>query len=182
MKSTRFLLVCIISLFGSAPVLAQFSAGLDAGFPMADFANMASTGFGVSVRYDASFSDAFSWTASVGYESYAGKTYNVNNVAIPFGNTTNIPLQGGLKYYFQEAGNGFYGALDISINLLNTWVYSFNSGSGGGYNLAEDNNTVMGFNPGVGYRLSNLDFALRYNARGDFSALGLRAAYVFGGK
>ena len=147
MKSTRILLTCIIAFFASSPVFAQFSAGLDLAFPMGDFSNMASTGLGGSVRYDASISEKLGWTASVGYESYSGKTYTINNVAIPFGNTTNIPLAGGIKYYFQEGGSGFYGGLDISVNLLNTWVYSFNSGGGGGYNLAEDNNTVVGFNP-----------------------------------
>jgi hypothetical protein len=182
MKSARILLTCIFALFVSSSVFAQFSAGLDLAFPMGDFSNMASTGFGASLRYDASISDKLGWTASFGYESYSGKTYTVNNVAIPFGNTTNIPIAGGIKYYFQEAGNGFYGGLDISVNLLNTWQYSFNSGSGGGYNLTEANNTVVGFNPGIGYRLPNLDFALRYNSRGDFSSLGIRAAYVFGGK
>src|SRR5438876_829442 len=123
MKTSRFLLICVVTLFGSSPVLAQFSAGLDLGLPMGNFSNMASTGFGASVRYDASLGNKLGWTASVGYESYAGKTYNVNNVAIPFGNTTNIPLAGGIKYYFQEASNGFYGGIDISVNILNTWVY-----------------------------------------------------------
>jgi hypothetical protein len=182
MKSTRILLTCFVALVVSSPIFAQFSAGLDVAFPMGDFSNMASTGFGASVRYDASISDKLGWTASLGYESYAGKTYTVNNVAIPFGNTTNIPLAGGIKYYFQEAGNGLYGGVDISVNLLNTWVYSFNSGNGGGYNLTENKTTVVGFNPGIGYRVSNFDFALRYNSRGDFSSVGLRAAYVFGGK
>ncbi len=182
MKTIRLLFVMAVGAFASHSSLAQFSAGLDLALPMGNFSDIASTGFGGSVRYDATISDKLGWSASIGYLSFSGKTYNVGNVSIPFGTTSNIPVSGGVKYYFSEAGNGFYGAVDLSANFLSTYVYTYNSGNGGGYNLSSVSQTNFGINPGIGYRLSNLDFSARYNAVGDFSYLGIRAAYVFGGK
>lgn len=180
-KNVLFLVVAV-TLFAGTKSMAQFSAGLDIGLPMGSFSDIASTGFGGSVRYDATISDKLGWTASAGYSSFAGKTFNFGNVSIPFGNTTNIPLAGGLKYYFSEAGSGFYGGLDLSLNFLSTYVYTFNSGNGGGYNSSNVSDTKFGVNPAVGYRLPNWDFSARYNAVGDFSYLGIRAAYVFAQK
>ncbi len=161
---------------------AQFSAGLDLGLPMGNFSDIASTGFGGSVRYDGVISDKLGWTAAAGYLSFSGKNYTIGNVSIPFGTTSNIPVSGGVKYYFSEANNGFYGGVDLSINFLSTYVYTYNSGNGGGYNLQSESQSKFGVNPGIGYRLPNWDFAARYNAVGDFSYLGLRVAYVFASK
>jgi hypothetical protein len=179
MKTFRLVLVMAVSAFASHQSFAQFSAGLDLGFPMGNFSDIATTAFGGSVRYDATISDKLSWTASAGFLSFSGKTYNIGNVSIPFGNTSNIPLSGGIKYFFSEANSGFYGGLDLSLNFLSTYVYSINSGSGGGYNSASDSQTKFGFNPGIGYRLTNWDFSGRYNAVGDFSYFGIMVAYVF---
>jgi hypothetical protein len=182
MEFIRILLICLCVNALAIKTNAQFSAGLDLAFPVGDFTNMASTGFGVSVRYDAAIKEKLFWTASAGFLSFAGKTYTVNNVSIPFDNTTNIPVSGGVKYYFTEASSGLYGAADLSINFLSTWVYSYNNGNGNGYLLASESETKFGINPGIGYRLTKFDFSARYNAVGDFSHFGLRVAYIFGGK
>jgi hypothetical protein len=182
MKSLGIVFFIALGTFISHASYAQLSAGLDLGLPTGDFSNIASTGFGGSVRYDGALGGKLGWSASVGYMSFSGKTYNINNVAIPFGNTSNVPLNGGIKYYFSEAGHGFYGGLDLSVNFLSTYVYTYNSGNGGGYNLQSDSQSKFGINPGVGYRLDTWDFSMRYNAVGDFSYLGIRAAYVFAKK
>jgi hypothetical protein len=182
MKSIRIVFFVALGTFFSQATYGQFSAGLDLGLPMGNFSNIASTGFGGSVRYDGTLGGKLSWSASAGYLSFSGKTYNVNNVSIPFGNTSNVPLSGGIKYYFSEVGSGFYGGCDISLNFLSTYVYTYNSGNGLGYNLASYSQTKIGVNPGIGYRLNKWDFSLRYNAVGDFSYLGIRAAYVFAKK
>jgi len=181
-KCIRICLVLLAGLVGTLDSRAQFSAGLDLGFPTGDFKNMASTGIGGSIRYDANLGDKLTLTASIGFISFAGKTYNINNVSIPFDNTTNVPVSGGIKYYFSGDSKGLYGAVDVSMNFLSTWVYTINSGNGNGYNLASDSRTEFGINPGIGYRISAFDFSARYNAVGDFSYFGIRAAYVFGGK
>jgi len=181
-KNTIFFVVGIAALFISFNSFAQFSAGLDLGLPVGNFSNIASTGFGLSARYEAPITGQLNWTASAGFLSFSGKTYNIVNVSIPFGNTTTIPLTGGVKYYFMEANKGFYGAADVTVNFISTYVYTYNSGNGGGYNTSSDSKTVIGISPGVGYRLPNFDFSFRYNSAGDYSYLGIRAAYVFGGK
>lgn len=182
-KSIYAVAACLLlMLTGIGTASAQFSVGAELGLPSGNFSYMASTGFGVSGRYEANISNNLNWTASAGYLSFAGKDYDFGGGSIPFGNTTNFNLAGGVKYYFQEANSGFYGAADISANFLSAWGYSYNSGNGGGYNLASQSTTVIGINPGIGYRLPNWDFAARYNSLGDFSYIGLRVAYVFGGK
>ncbi len=179
MKPWKTVIIGLVASVFTQKASAQFSVGLDVGLPVSNFSDIASTGFGGTVRYDAIISDKLGWSASVGYVSYAGKTYTSGNVSIPFGNTSSIPVQAGVKYYFSEAGNGFYGALDLSMNFLSTWVYTINSGNGGGYNLASDTQSKFGFNPGIGYRMNNWDFTGRYNAVGDFSSIGIRVAYLF---
>lgn len=175
------LLAVVVLVFSSLTGFSQVSAGLEMGLPMGNFSNLAGTGFGATVRYDASINKQLSWSASIGYLSFSGKTLNIGNVSIPFGSTSNVPLAGGVKYYFPGT-EGLYGAMDITINFLSTYGYTFNSGNGGGYNTIGVSNTVIGVNPGLGYRVSTWDFAFRYNSAGDFSSLGLRAAYVFGKK
>lgn len=181
MKKTNYILFTLILATGFS-ASAQFSAGLESGFPMGNFSDIASTGFGASVRYEKTIKNQLRWTASAGYLSFSGKTFTSGNVSIPFDNTTNIPFAGGIKYYFSEPGKGFYGGLDLSLNLLSTYVYTINSGNGGGYTLISQSENKFGINPGIGYRLPHWDFAARYNAVGDFSYFGIRAAYVFASK
>ena len=182
MRTIRIFFLVIVTSFTLESSFAQFSAGLDLGFPVGNFSNIASTGFGGSLRYDGTIGDKLGWTVSAGYLAFNGKTYNINNVSIPFGTTSNVPVGGGIKYFFSEADNGFYAGLDLSLNFLSTYVYSYNNGNGGGYNLASDSQSKFGVNPGIGYRLTNWDFSARYNALGDFSYWGIRAAYVFASK
>ncbi len=182
MKTVRLFFLLTVGTIFAQNSCAQISAGLDLSLPMGNFSDIASTGFGGSVRYDGSISDKLGWTVAAGYQSFSGKTYTVGNVSIPFGTTSNIPISGGIKYYFSEAGSGFYGGIDLSLNFLSTYVYTYNSGNGGGYSLQSDSQSKFGINPGFGYRLPNWDFAARYNAVGDFSSLGIRVAYVFASK
>ena len=181
-KKRLILILALTACFSTSKTFAQFSGGLELGLPMGNFSDMASTGFGVTAKYEANISDKLNWNAGIGYLSFSGKTFNIFNVSIPFGNTTNIPISGGIKYYFSEVNKGFYGAMDLSFNFLSTYVYTYNNGNGGGYNLSSVSQTNFGLNPGIGYRTGNFDFTGRFNMVGDFSYVGLRAAYVFGGK
>jgi len=107
--------------------------------------------------------DQLNWTASVGYMSYAGKTY----LGYKYNSISSLSFLGGIKYYFQESNAGFYGGLDAGFVIF--------SGSGNSVNR-------FAFVPGVGYRLEKFDFSFRYNAMSDFNLVGLRAAYIFPGK
>jgi hypothetical protein len=160
------LLFSALFVLAAAPAFSQFSGGLDLGFPNGSWSTFWGTGFGVSVRYEAPIQDKLNWTASAGFLSFSGKSYNFGgfgNITAP--SETIIPLTGGIKYYFQESNKGFYGAADIGLFIANN-----NAG------------TKFGFSPGVGYRLEKFDFAFRFNAVSDFNYFGLRAAYIFPGK
>jgi hypothetical protein len=163
---------------------AQFSLGAEVGLPMGNFGDIAGAGFGGSLRYEANISDKLNWSASAGYLSFSGKTYTYpgTNVTIPFGNFSIIPITGGVKYYFSEVNNGFYGAADLGFNFISTYDVTYNSGNGGGYNLSSASTTKFGLSPGVGYRTGNWDLAARFNLISDANYLGVRVAYVFGTK
>jgi len=145
------------------PAFSQFSAGLNLGIPSGNWSSYWGAGFGVDVRYEAPIQDKLNWTASAGFLSFAGKSYQGSTAS----SITAIPVVGGVKYYFQKSNAGFYGALDVGL--------FFWSGSGN-----SENRFV--FAPGVGYRLEKFDFSFRYNAMSDFNLVGLRAAYIFPGK
>ncbi len=156
---------------------AQFSAGVEVGIPMGNFSNVAGAGFGVSGRYEASIKDKLNWTASAGFLSFSGKAF----LGGTFGNVSLVPLVGGIKYYFNEAKNGFYGTADIGLSFINYSVAYPNSGNGNGVTFASASTTRFGLAPGVGYRMGNWDFTGRFNLVSDFNYFGLRAAYIFGG-
>lgn len=184
MKSKKIFIIVIslVTCLSLSKTYAQFSAGVELGLPMGNFSDISNIGFGGSVRYEGSIKNKLNWTASIGYLSFSGKTFTVNNVSIPFGNSAIVPITGGIKYYFSGANDGFYGTADLSLNFVSFYVYSYNSGNGGGYNLASANESRLGFAPGIGYRTGNWDFSGKFNLISDLNYFGLRAAYIFGGK
>ena len=159
-KMYRFLFSALFA-FALTPAFSQFNAGLDVGFPSGSWSDGWSTGIGLSGRYEASIQRQLNWTASIGFLSFSGKTVS----GFKFPSETIIPVVGGVKYYFQKDNAGVYGAADMGLFFGNN-----------------DAGTKFGFSPGLGYRLSKLDFALRYNLVTDISYWGLRAAYIFPGK
>lgn len=171
MKNFSKLVFTSLFVLAVAPAFSQFSGGVDLGLPSGTpFSTVSSVGFGLSLRYEAPISgvDKLNWTATAGFISFAGKSYNLGGgFSGTYNSITAIPLMGGVKYYFQEANSGFYVAADLGLYLL----------SGGG---ASENR--FGIAPGIGYRLEKWDFTARLNTPSDFNYLGFRAAYIFGGK
>lgn len=164
MKNFSKLVFTSLFVLAVAPAFSQFSAGVDLALPNGDWSTYLGTGIGLSGRYEAQIQDKFNWTASAGFLSFSGKSgYS--------GTFTIIPITGGVKYYFQEENAGFYVAADLGIY--------FRSASAGGVSTSDNK---IGIAPGVGYRVSTWDFAFRLNSVSDSNYLGLRAAYVFGGK
>ena len=166
----------------SSKTYAQFSLGAELGLPMGNFSDIANAGFGASVRYEASINDKLNWTGAIGYLSFSGKIFTSGNVTIPFGNSTIVPLTGGIKYYFSEASTGFYGSADLNLNFVSYYTYSLNSGNGGGYNTTSVSESKFGLAPGLGYRAGNWDFSGKFNIISNFNYFGLRVAYIFGTK
>jgi hypothetical protein len=171
MKKFSKLVFTALFVLAVAPAFSQFSAGLDLGFPNGSWSSGWSTGIGATIRYEAPIQDKLNWTASAGYMSFGGKSlggYSLPSLSI-------IPITGGVKYYFQETGTGFYAAGDIGF-----WIASVAASSQLG--TPSSSKTNFGFAPGVGYRVKQFDFTFRFNAVSDYNYLGLRAAYVFASK
>ena len=161
MKKNLFkLLFSALFVLGVSPAFSQFSVGGDLAFPSGDWSNGWSTGLGLSGRYEAAIQPKLNWTASLGFLTFSGKT--VIGSKLP--SETVIPLTGGIKYYFQKSNSGVYGAADAGLFFLNN-----NQG------------TKFGISPGIGYRIEQVDFSLRYNVVTDFSYWGLRVAYIIPG-
>ena len=181
----RILIALIAGCIGSMSIsktYAQFSAGVELGLPMGNFSDIANAGFGASIRYESSINDKLNWTGAIGYLSFSGKNFTSGNVTIPFGNSSIVPLTGGIKYYFSEANNGFYGSADLNLNFVSYYTYTLNSGNGGGYNTISVSESKFGLAPGIGYRTGNWDFSGKFNIISNLNYFGLRVAYIFGTK
>ena len=157
----RSLLVLALSFFAVTGALAQFSVGAEVAIPMGTpWSDGVNTGFGGSLSYQAPINDNLSWTGYFGYQSYGTK---FGGYAISI-----IPIQAGVKYYFTESGNGFYGEFDLGVFIASSNVPNSTSES------------KFGFTPAIGYRVSSFDLGLRYNLISDANNLAFRVAYVFG--
>ena len=104
MKLKTLIIIAVLSVGYSlsSKTYAQFSLGAELGLPMGNFSDIANAGFGASVRYEASINGKLNWTGAIGYLSFSGKNFTSGNVTIPFGNSTIVPLTGGIKYYLSE--------------------------------------------------------------------------------
>lgn len=170
----------ILSVFALAMAcsvsMAQFSAGAELGLPMGTpFSDFSGIGFGAFAKYQKELADKMNWTASVGFQSFSGKTVKVTFFDFNTGTTvtrdvtsnsiTLIPVLGGVQYYFNELNNGFYASGDLG--------FVFASGGAA-------SETKFAIVPGLGYRTGKLDFNVRYSLVSDLNSLGLRVGYVFG--
>jgi hypothetical protein len=168
MKKTLLLAITLV-MISAASSLAQgrWSLGAELAFPQGDFADIVSTGIGISGRYEAPINDHLSWMATAGYISYMEK----NDYGIK---AWMLPLNGGIKYYVKESFNGFWFGGELGLTIVGVKVD--NGLFGEDYN---DSETKLGIAPQIGYHISNLDFSLRYSAVEDANFIGIRAAYVF---
>jgi hypothetical protein len=154
MKKNIFSFLFVVAAFGSAFSQGNFSAGVELGLPLGRFGDFSNVGFGLNGRYEAPIQKKINWTLTAGFLSFGSKSGS---------SATLIPLQGGLKYYFQRSNSGVYGNADLGL--------FFTSGSG--------SETKIGFSPGFGYRSGKFDFLGRFNVVSDLNYFSLRAAYVF---
>jgi hypothetical protein len=183
----------------------RFSAGLELGLPMGDFGDAYSIGFGVSLGYEIPIGDNLGFIAQAGYISFSGK--DIESSVTVGGTTTTtsisvdaaglIPVQVGLKYYVSDNQEGFYVGLLTGVHMQSVKEIEVTST---GFEENSTMKTNFGVAPMVGYMVTeNIDLALRYQmifAEGvevtstgaieektvTNSYLGLRAAYMFGGR
>lgn len=162
--------VLSVSFIGMNQGFAQVSLGPEIALPIGDFSTGYNTGFGGTLRYDKTIDENLSWTVSAGYLSFG---YKANPAGYSI-TTSIIPVNGGVKYYFEGSNTGFYGAADLGFFFVNT--------SASGTTSSSASETKFGLAPGIGYRLQKFDIAGRYNIVSNANFFNIRIAYVFPSK
>ena len=154
----------------------QLSFGLDLALPMGDFADFASFGVGPAVGFELPVGDALGITIQVAYD-FLTPNSDVKDVVK---STSMIPAQVGLKYYFMDQQEGFYGHGQLGVHATNTTFET---------SLVEDqSSTNFSWAIGPGYQLEKLDVGLRFNSistdadapdgTSSSTYIGLRVAYL----
>ncbi len=140
------------------------SIGTQLNFPMSDFSNAATTGWGVTGQYEFHLGGPWNGTVTSGYLGFGesnGYTYSA------------VPLVVGTKLYFV---GGWY-------SLVETGVHFF---SLTGPNSISDSKTEWGFSVGTGYAIPlseniGLDLSTKYQYNNDnLSYWNTYASIMFG--
>lgn len=144
---------------------SHFSVGPELGIATGDFNVTHSVGIGVTVQGEVNVAQSTNVTLTMGYMSYAGKSYAAG---LKFKAQGIIPVRAGIKYFFSE---GFYGAAQLGAGFFN---------NGGGAALA--------YSPMLGYEFNTksgkaVDATVKYdgyskNGSG-LGSVGVRLAYRF---
>jgi len=160
----------------------QISIAADLGLPLGDFGDFASFIIGPSVGFELPVGDKLGITAQLGYQIVTLKDDN------PFIKSyTMIPVQAGLKYYFMDQQEGFYGHGQVGIHSSTIKTEDITI-LGVTIPGSSDSNTNLSWAIGLGYQMEKLDIGLRYNSimpDGDApdgtsssSYIGLRVGYL----
>lgn len=163
-----FTLAALFFLSVGAFAQGRFSVGAELGLPQGDWNDAVSMGFGGSVRYESSINENLNWMASAGYLSFGEKDDSGLKISM-------IPVLGGVKYYFNESFNGFYAGAEAGLVFAKAELDFLGES-------VSDDETKFAFGPQIGYHLSVIDISARYFMVEDANSIGIRVAYVFGGK
>lgn len=174
-------IIASASLFGQNN---QLSFGVDLGFPQGDFGKEFSMAVGPTGGFELPVGGHIGITAQVGYDILLLK----DDIKEVLEGATLIPMQAGLKYYFQESQAGFYAHGQVGVHMFSE---KFKENDAFGLEAETESNTNFSWAIGLGYQLQKLDLGVRYNsispkegegAEGGeaeaFSYIGLRIAYL----
>lgn len=175
--------IAAIAIAGSMTAQSnQVSLALDLGLPLGDFGDFASLIVGPSVGFELPVGDNLGITAQLGYQIVTLKDDN------PFIKSYSmIPIQAGLKYYFMDQQEGFYGHGQVGVHSTTITTEDFTI-LGVTVPGTSDSSTNLSWAIGAGYQLEKLDIGIRYNSimpDGDApdgtsssSYIGLRIGYL----
>lgn len=99
---------------------AQFSVGPDLGFPSGSWSDWGDAGFGASVRYESTIHANLNWTASLGFISFIGRSYNFRVPSATYTNEFISPLTGASNIIFKRPTRAFTERLRQVFFLLTT--------------------------------------------------------------
>jgi outer membrane protein W len=160
----------------------QISLGADIALPMGDFGDGYSLGIGPTAGFELPVGDNLGVTLQVAYDILMPKSELKDFIK----SSSMLPAQVGLKYYFQEQQNGFYGQAQLGIHNMHSKTKDIDLG-GVTVEGVSTSSSNFSWAIGVGYQLEKLDLGLRYNSISPdsdiegakaSSYIGLRIAYL----
>ncbi|HRH38543.1 MAG TPA: DUF3575 domain-containing protein [Flavobacteriales bacterium] len=183
MKKTTTILFATVLAGAVSAQSKQISAGADVMLPMGDFGKEFTMAVGPSVGFELPVGDKLALTAQATY----GIMLLKDDIKEVLNSATLIPLQAGVKYYFQGSQNGLYAHAQVGVHMFSE---KFKENALFGLSAETESQTRTSFGGGIGYQMDKLDFGLRYNmllageeeegSESDgWSYVGLRVAYLF---
>jgi len=176
--------ICTALLVGTTLVgqSNQVSLGIDALLPQGDFNKEFSMGIGPSVGFELPVGDHIGITAQAAYSILLLK----DDIKEVLDGASLIPLQAGLKYYFQESQSGIYAHGQLGVHMFSE---KFKENAAFGLEAETESEAHFSWGIGAGYQLEKFDLGIRYNSispkseegEGEaeaFSYIGLRIAYL----
>jgi hypothetical protein len=174
-KITTVFLLIGLPLLGKSQFKA--SMGAEVTSALGDFSELVSYGFGLSAGGEYNFTDKFGITGQIGF------VYLIPEKR--YASAYMMPMQGGLKFYFESKDNGpymlpFIGAHKLSVTPNDYFI------QGKTINGITVTKTDVSYGFGIGYlTTAKFDICLRYNMVSDgngntSSYFGLRLAREFG--
>jgi outer membrane protein W len=137
----------------------QLSLGLDLALPLGDFGDAYSLGIGPAVGFELPVGDKLGITAQVSYQILMVDS----DLSDFIKSASMVPIQAGLKYYFMDQQEGFYGHGMVGVHMqsVTTEDFSFFGITVPGETTSSTN---LSWGIGVGYQLEKLDIGLRFNS------------------
>lgn len=139
----------------------RLGAGPVVSVPLGDFGDINGIGIGAELTGILEFSESFEAFGQVGYQRFAGKTFNILGMSIKGDATNHIPVLFGGRY----KTNGF---------LI---------GAGLGYGSYGENSSGFTFSPQIGYSLEKIDIIGNYTSSslggGSLSYFGIKTHFKF---
>ena len=171
----KIFLILVVLLISASLVSAQ-KAGINVSgnvyFPVGDWADYASTGWGGTVGYEHPLGKNFLGAIYSGYTAFSG-TENFD--------WTMIPLMFGGKFYFTPKQD-FYGGAMLGVNFV-TANFTYTDFLGNEYDDSESS-TEFAANLLLGYEIKTgekgaVDLSAGFIWINDLSYFGIRAGYIF---
>ena len=171
------------ALCGTIGLMAQhkqISLGVDLGLPLDPLSKEYTMLVGPTAGFELPIGDKLGITLQVSYLLPQAKS----DFAEELSSASLIPVQAGLKYYFQESQKGLYGHAQIGIHSFSESFKELPP-----FPAQTFTSTTLSWAIGAGYQLEKFDFGLRFNmimpeAAEDGaepepkSYIGLRVAYL----
>lgn len=187
MKKTVLSLAAVAFTLGAMAQSNQLSLGVDLALPMGDFGDAYSLGVGPAVGFEIPVGDNLGVTAQVAYDILMVKS----DLSDFIKSASMIPAQVGLKYYFMDQQEGFYGHGQLGIHASSVKSEEITISIPGLATITTPSETTSSTNfswaIGAGYQMEKLDIGIRYNSISPdsdidgakaSSYIGLRVAYL----